>query len=289
MPFADIDGINTHYQVIGSGSPLLLLEPIGSCTSVPRQWPNRVWRGFQPLTLARDFRVIAYDRRESGQSGGRVEPLAWELMARHAKGLLDFLEVDSAFLLGACVGCATALSFAAHFPERCRALFLHWPVGGYHWMKKGQENFERHIAYIRESGLSGVVARAKQSPLFWTDPNAGPWSSVIASDPAFAESFSHQDLEDYFQVLAQSREHLFCDAMPSGANCEQLLAIKHPAFIMAGNDAWHTTSTAHMLRELMPKAKLSALMPDQQNAATIATWIYECAAACGAARSSIAA
>jgi len=47
----------------------------------------------------------------------------------------------------------------------------------------------------------------------------------------------------------------------------------------------HTTSSAHVLRELMPHAKLSRLMPRQQNAASIERWIYESAAACDYARS----
>jgi pimeloyl-ACP methyl ester carboxylesterase len=290
MPVADIDGIRTRYRVTGSGPPLLLLEPTGSEAHVSQRWPNRVWRGFQPVrALACDFQLIAYDRRESGQSGGRIEPLTWELMGRHAKGLLDYLGIEAAFLLGACTGCAAALSLAAHFPDRCRALFLHWPVGGFPWMMKGRENFDRHIAYARNQGLSSVVERAKQSPLFWTDPEAGPWSSVIASDPAFAESYSRQRLRDYIDIVMQSRGNLFCDAMPAGASCEQLTAIRLPAFIMAGSDAWHATSTAHMLRELVPGAKLSALMPRQQNAVTIAQWIGECAADCGVASCAIAA
>ena len=290
MPFVDIDGIKTHYQLLGGGPPLLLLEPVGIDATMSRQSPNRVWRGFQPLdALARDFRLIAYDQRESGQSGGRIEPLTWELVARHAKGLLDYLEVEAALLLGACVGCATALAIAAHFPERCRALFLHWPVGGFRWMKEGRENFERHIAYTRERGLAGVVERARRSSDFWSDPEAGPWASVIGSDPEFAESYAPQNQQDYLDIVNQSRDNLFCDAMPSGASCEQLMTISVPASIMAGNDAWHATSAAHILRELMPEAKLSPLMPRQQNAMTIVKWIYESAAACGAARSSIAA
>lgn len=290
MPFADIEGIKTHYQVTGAGPPLLLLEPAGFDAALARQWPRRVWRGFQPLSaLARDFQVIAYDRRESGQSGGRVEPLTWEILARHANGLLDYLGIENAFLLGGCIGCAVALAIGAYFPQRCRALLLHWPVGGFRWMNKGRSNFDRHIAFVRERGLSDVVERARQSNLFWGEPEAGPWSSVIASDAAFAESFVHQDLDGYLKILARSRDNLFGDAMPSGASGEQLLSISPPAFVMPGNDASHAASCAQILCELMPRAKLSALPPRQQNAATIGQWICDAAALCGAGRPSIAA
>ena len=50
------------------------------------------------------------------------------------------------------------------------------------------------------------------------------------------------------------------------------------AVIGSGDDASHATSAAHTLRELMPQAKLSALMPPQQNAQTVGQWIRESAA-----------
>ena len=291
MPFAEFDGIKTRYEVLGDGPPLLLLAPIGADNAISRRWADRVWRGFRPVeALVEHFRVITYDRRESGGSGGCVEPLSWALCARHAKGLLDHLGVEQAFLLGGCVGCSVALALAAQYPERCRALFLHWPVGGFHWLNRGRANFDRHIAFAREHGLEAVAELARRSRIFWSDPDAGPWSSLIASDSAFAESFVHQDLEQYLQIVEQSRDRLFSDTLPAGATCEELVAMNVPAFIMPGNDALHTTSCAHVLRELMPQATLSSLKPSQQNATTIAHWIHESAGVpSAAARPGIAA
>ena len=278
MPFAQIRGINTRYEVLGEGPPLLLLAPVGFDDPISRRWADRVWRGFRPLeALVPHFQLILYDRRETGGSGGIVEPLSWELCARHAKGLLDHLGVDQVYLLGGCVGCSVALALAAQFPERCRALLLHWPVGGFHWLSRGRANFDRHIAFVRERGLKGVAELARRSKVFWSDPDAGPWSSIIASDDAFAESFVRQDPDQYLSIVEQSRDNLFSDTLLAGATCEQLVTMNVPAFIMPGNDALHTASCAHFLRELMPQAALSPLKPSQQNAATIARWVYESA------------
>lgn len=290
MPFANIEGINTRYEVRGDGPPLLLLAPVGFDDSISRRWADRVWRGFRPLdALVRDFRLIAYDRRETGGSGGRIEPLTWSLFAQHAKGLLDHLGIEDAFLLGGCIGSSVALALGARFPERCRALLLHWPVGGFHWLNRGRANCDRHIAFAREHGLASVAERARQSGFFWSDPESGPWSSVIASDSGFAQSFVRQDLDHYLQVVAQCRDNLFGDILPSGATGEQLTAINVPAFVMPGDDALHTTSCAQVLRELMPQAKLSSLKLSQQNATTIAQWIQESAAVRGAAQTPLAA
>jgi pimeloyl-ACP methyl ester carboxylesterase len=290
MPFAEIEGIKTRYEVRGDGPPLLLLAPVGFDDSLSRRWADRVWRGFRPLdALAGDFRLIVYDRRETGGSGGRIEPLTWPLFARHAEGLLDHLGIQDAVVLGGCIGCSVALALAAHYPERCRALLLHWPVGGFHWLNRGRANCDRHIAFAREHGLEGVAERARQSGFFWSDPESGPWSSVIASDSGFAESFVRQDPDHYLQVVAQCRDNLFGDTLPSGATGEQLTAINVPAFIMPGDDALHTTSCAQVLRELLPQAKLSSLKLSQQNATTIAQWVCESASVRDAARLGIAA
>jgi len=283
MPTAHIEEIRTRYQVTGEGPPLLLLPPAGFDGSLSQRWLNRLWKGFQPLdVLGRSFRLVTYDGRESGESGGRIEPLSWPIFARHAKALLDHLEIESAFLLGGCIGCSVALALGAHFPERCRALLLHWPAGGFRWLNRGRSNFDRHIAFAREHGLASVAERARLSRMFWGDPEAGPWASVLATDDAFAESFVGQDLDQYLEIVAQSRDNLFLDAMPSGATCGQLTSMNVPVFIMPGDDALHATSSAHALRELIPQAKLSPLMPPQQNAATIEQWIYDSTAIRGA-------
>jgi pimeloyl-ACP methyl ester carboxylesterase len=290
MPFANIKGIRTHYQVTGEGPPLLLLAPLGDNASTPQRWLDRVWRGFRPAELlTRDFRLITYDRRESGKSAGRVEPLSWTLFARHANGLLDYLGIDQAFLLGGCIGCSVALALGAHFPDRCRALLLHWPVGGFRWLERGRANFERHIAFAREQGLLRVAERARQPGMFWSDPERGPWSSVIASDDLFARSYVRQELDGYLQIVAQSRDDLFAEMTPSGVTGDQLMAMHIPAFVMPGDDALHATSSAHVLRELMPHATLSRLIPRQQTAASVRQWIYASAAACGYARAAAAA
>lgn len=281
MPFANLDGIKIHYEAMGSGPPLLMLAPGGFDASIERWRLNGVWKELQPLdALARDFRLIAYDRRELGESGGRIEPLTWEIYAREAKALLDHLSIDKALLLGGCIGCALGVAIAAHFPERCRGLLLHWPVGGFRWMRKGLTAFNGHIAFTRQHGLAAAAERAKTTKSFWRgEPEGGPWSWSIATDSAFAASYVRQDLKRYIQIVEQSRDNLFNDTMPSGATGEQLTAINVPAFIMSGDDPSHSASSAVVLRELLPRAKLSPLMPPQQNASTVEQWIRESAAA----------
>lgn len=276
MPTAQIDGIEVSYVTRGSGPALLMLAPGGFDATMEKWRTAGVWKDMQPLeALASAFTVIAYDRRESGASGGRVERLTWALFADQGKALLDHLGIARAFVLGGCMGCSVATALAARHPAATRALILHWPVGGYRWKMNGSDRFARHQRFARDNGLSGVVKRAHEGQSFWQDPEAGPWASVIVHDPAFAAAFEAQDLERYLGVVAASGRGLFDRDMPPGAEPEELMAMKVPALILPGDDPAHATSGAHYLRELLPQPEFWPVMPPEQTPERVRDRILE--------------
>ena len=278
MPFAEIDGIKTHYQVTGNGIPLLMLAPGGFDSTMAKfgAGGNATWKPLNPLqSLADEFKVIAYDRREAGESGGRIEPLTWQLYTRHAAAMLDHVGVKRAFILGGCMGVSVATAFGRDYPERCLGLLLHWPVGGYRWMKKGHEKFDGHAAFVRQNGLAAAAERAKQLKAFWAgDPDGGPWTGH-RDRPGVCRSVRETGPGPLRRARRAIGQDVVQRTTPSGANSEQLLAMNIPAHIMSGDDASHATSAAHALRELMPKATLSPLMPPQQSPQAVGQWIRE--------------
>lgn len=93
MPTVDIDGISTRYEISGAGPPILMMAPGGFDSAIEKWSTTWPWQHFLPLqTLAREYTCIAYDRREAGQSGGRIEKLTWAAYADQAKGLDVHLE-----------------------------------------------------------------------------------------------------------------------------------------------------------------------------------------------------
>jgi pimeloyl-ACP methyl ester carboxylesterase len=269
MAFATINGIRIHHVIQGSGPHLLMFAP-GGFRSVISRWTaqggKREWKAMDGLAaLSRHFTCIAYDRRESGLSGGRMEPLSWELYVREAKGLLELAGASQAYILGSCMGAGLALAFAVRHPQACKGLLLHWPVGGYRWMMKGHRFFARHLDFVRANGLAAVVARAPQGENFWLDPEIGPWGSPAAVYPDFAQDLLRQDLHRYLETTERSRDALFNDTMPSGASGAELMKIQIPSFILPGNDSSHAYSTSLALKELMPNAELWDVLPDRQN------------------------
>ena len=268
MPFATINGIRVHYLVQGAGPHLLMFAP-GGWRSVISRWTaaggKEAFGEMDGLaSLSKHFTCIAYDRRECGLSGGRVEPLTWDLYASEAKALLDLAGAKTTLVLGSCMGASLALAFAVRHPQACRGLVLHWPVGGYLWMKKGHDFFARHMDFVRANGLAAVVARAPRGENFWLDPEIGPWGSPAAVYPEFAAELLKQDVDRYLDVCARSRDAIFNDTMPSGASGDELTKIRIPALIMSGADSRHTRSASWALKELMPQSELWDVMPPHQ-------------------------
>ena len=268
MPFATINGIRIHYLFRGTGPHLLMFAP-GGWRSVISRWTaaggKEAFGQMDGLaTLSRHFTCLAYDRRECGQSGGRVEVLNWDRYVEEAKALLDLAGAKQAYVLGSCMGASLALAFAVRHPTACKGLVLHWPVGGYLWMRKGHEFFARHMDFVRAKGLAAVVERAPRGENFWLDPEIGPWGSPAAIYPEFAAQFVKQDVDRYLELCAKIRDAIFNDTMPSGASGEELMRIRVPALILSGADTRHTVSASWTLKELMPQSELWDVLPPHQ-------------------------
>src|SRR5436190_1685978 len=130
MTTASIDGIETRYEVFGSGPPILMYAPGGFDATIEKWRALNVYARIKLLDhLPSRYTCIAFDRRECGQSGGRIEPVTWAHFVEQGKGLLDHLGHSHAHILGGCMGVSCAIAFAAKYPDRVSSLLLWWPVG----------------------------------------------------------------------------------------------------------------------------------------------------------------
>jgi pimeloyl-ACP methyl ester carboxylesterase len=257
MPTAVIDGIRTRYELVGSGPPLLMFSPGGFDATLEKWATLGVYARIKPLDhLSKKYTCVIFDRRECGQSGGRVERLTYMHYAAQGKRLLEHLEIDRAHLMGGCMGCSPVLAFAVAFPESTRSMILWWPVGGAKYRIKGQQRIAEHLGFVAQHGLDQVVALVtREGKTFNADPRGGPWASVIKNDPAFAEAFQRQNVDRYRLVVAgMGRTLLDRDSAP-GAEPEDLMRLDIPALIVPGQDESHATSAARYLEECLPRAE----------------------------------
>lgn len=282
MPIAIIDGIETRYETIGSGPPLLMFSPGGFNATVEMWSSLGVYVRTKPLEhLARHYTCIVFDRRECGQSGGRVERVGWADYVAQGKGLLDHLGVRQAHLMGGCMGCSPVLAFAVAHPEATLSMLLYWPVGGARYRLNGHQRFAEHLAFVHQNGLEQVVALVqKERKPFGADPRGGPWASVLARDSAFAQAFVKQDLERYKLIVSSMGRTLIDRDTAPGAEPEDLMRLSIPALVVPGKDGSHATSAARYLEECLPHAAYWDVAPgDQSEDATAARLLSFLAAA----------
>ncbi|MFZ0425472.1 MAG: alpha/beta hydrolase [Xanthobacteraceae bacterium] len=257
MPSVDIDGIATHYEVVGSGPPILMYAP-GGFNAVVETWSTQgIYAKIKLLDhLPKSYTCILFDRRECGQSGGRLEPVTWAHYVAQGKGLLDHLNISRAFLMGGCMGCSPVTAFAVAHPDMVAGLVLYWPVGGAKYRMSSHQRFADHLGFVRSDGLSGVVARARrEGKPFGGDPRSGPWASVIKRDAAFAAAYAAQDASHYIRICEAMRDALFDRDTAPGATPEDLMRVEIPALIVPGHDVAHATSAARYLEECLPRAQ----------------------------------
>jgi pimeloyl-ACP methyl ester carboxylesterase len=266
MPFAVIDGINTRYEVSGSGPPLLMFSPGGFDATLEKWSTLGVYARTKMMDhLPKHYRCIVFDRRETGQSGGRVERVTWVHYAAQGRDLLRHLGIDRAHIMGGCMGCGPVAAFGAAFREATRSMVLYWPVGGPKYRIAGQQRFAQHLAYVQQQGLAGVVALAgTSSKSFGEDPRGGPWVSVLRHDRAFADAYARLDVEQYkIMLTGMARALLDRDTAP-GAEAEDLMRLDIPALVVPGKDPSHATSAARYLEECLPCSEYWDLPPAEQ-------------------------
>jgi pimeloyl-ACP methyl ester carboxylesterase len=257
MATATIDGIETRYELVGEGPPLLMHAPGGFDATIEKWSTLGIYKELKLLDhLTKHYRCILFDRRECGRSGGQVEPITWLHYAKHGKGLLDHLGIEKAHHMGGCMGCSVAIAFAVAYPQATMSMILFWPVGGAKYRIAGQQRFAEHLAFVEQNGLPAVVALAKQSDKsFGADPRGGPWVSVLRSDPAFADRYAALDLGRYKAIVIDMKRALLDRDTAPGAEPEDLLRLNVPTLIVPGSDPSHATSAARYLEECIPGAQ----------------------------------
>ena len=131
---APVNGVEIAYQEAGDpgAAPLLLAMGLGTQML---GWDER----FCAQLAERGFRVVRFDNRDIGHSTmldaagvpsrldlflGRRESAAYLLsdMAADAVGLLDYLEIESAHVVGASMGGMIGQTLAIEHPKRVRSL-----------------------------------------------------------------------------------------------------------------------------------------------------------------------
>jgi pimeloyl-ACP methyl ester carboxylesterase len=133
--YAPVNGIKLWYAVFGQGQPVVFLH--GGLAN------SQYW-GMQVPAVARQYQVIVLDSRGHGRSTRDNRPYGYDLMADDVVGLLDFLKIQQAAVVGWSDGGILGLDLAIRHPGRISNVF----------------------AFAANTDPSGVVDGVEKNPTF---------------------------------------------------------------------------------------------------------------------------
>jgi pimeloyl-ACP methyl ester carboxylesterase len=110
-----VNEVNVSYKVHGEGEPLVLIMGFAA--------PRWAWF-FQTRAFRKYYKVITFDNRGVGKTDKPSEPYTIKTMADDTIGLMDYLGIDKAHILGYSMGGIIAQELIIHYPERVRKLIL---------------------------------------------------------------------------------------------------------------------------------------------------------------------
>lgn len=169
-----------------------------------------------------EFRVISYDIRGHGNTGGADVDFSIELFVQDLIGFMDALKIDKTILCGLSMGGYIALNAITNFPERFNALIL------------SDTNCIADTPEAREKRLKGIDS-IKENGIKWY------------ADASIKNLFAPQSISTRIAAVESIREMILKSSKQSIYNtlhamskrketCSKLMQIEVPVLILVGKE-----------------------------------------------------
>ena len=194
------DGATIHYEVEGTGFPLLLIAP-GGVSSQIDFWERNA---FNPMKeLSDEFMLIGMDQRHAGTSYAPAKRFSWADGAEDQVAVLDAVGAERAHVMGGCIGCAYIWNLIQNAPGRIVAAVPQNPVGLDETNNLGvfYAMFNETMRVARAEGMAAVVKLAQENSLFVMNNGAGPFAPRIAADAEFAAEMSKMQVSEKIHAI----------------------------------------------------------------------------------------
>lgn len=115
MPKIKVNDIEIYYESHGKGKPLVLITGFNG--------DHLIWQNIIDA-YAKDYQVIVFDNRGSGQASAPDVPYSIDMMAQDAAGLCEALSIEKAYFIGLSMGGAILQSLIKKRPGLVKAAVL---------------------------------------------------------------------------------------------------------------------------------------------------------------------
>jgi pimeloyl-ACP methyl ester carboxylesterase len=260
MPFANVNSVRLHYQVLGDSGAWVAL------VSGARRSMDEV-RGLATRVADAGFRVLLHDRRNTGQSSLSLEGEGseFEIWADDLRALAGSLGLPPLIVGGSSSGCRLATIMALRHRDAIAGLLMMRVTGGAFAVKRlSHIYYTQYIEAAQQGGMDQVCRTDHFRDLIEID------LSRRAQIMAWAQ---HR----FIEVMSRWRAALESgiDDPMLGASAAALKAIDFPVCVLPGNDMTHSITAGLGVHGLIPDAELHLLRKNQLNAdlIPIAEWV----------------
>lgn len=114
--YAPVNGIKVYYEVYGEGKPIVLLH--GAFMTIEDNWGQMIPQ------LSKTRKVIAIEMQGHGRTPYSDRKLDLATMASDVDGVMNYLKVDSADVVGYSMGGSVAYQLIIQHPKRVKKLVI---------------------------------------------------------------------------------------------------------------------------------------------------------------------
>jgi pimeloyl-ACP methyl ester carboxylesterase len=130
--YAPVNGLKMYYEIHGSGEPVVLLH--GAFMAITDDWS--VWIS----ELSKTRKVIAVEMQGHGRTADINRDITYENLSDEVAGLLRFLNIPSADIIGYSLGGGVAMQCAIRHPEKVRKVVsISAPFRRDGWVKEAND------------------------------------------------------------------------------------------------------------------------------------------------------
>jgi pimeloyl-ACP methyl ester carboxylesterase len=240
VPKANVNGIVIDYRVEGQGDHLIMIAGFSSA--------KNNWR-FQTGLFKKYYSTITFDNRGVGKSEKPTRPYTMKMMADDTIGLMDYLCIEKAHVLGMSMGGMIAQELAINYPERVDKLVLastfarRDETSGF-----TSDTFKRMVTYDRSLPQEVEIRRVVDTMI---DLSINKRFPRILAIPLIKIKTRLSDTPTLIGLLGQR------DAILAHDTVDRLRLIKAPTLVITGtNDRLIKPTSSEVISNLIPKAKL---------------------------------